>query len=92
MFHIDQQVQLEAEPLDNFVDLAVVVRVFLTTAGCLRQALFFFDFGTRPLFATSVERCGVSCRVASQIRHRFAQLLDHRIEDLMQERQVCLLS
>ena len=36
MFHVHQQVQLEAEPLDNFVDLAVVVRVFLTAAGCLR--------------------------------------------------------
>lgn len=47
MFHVDQKVVLEAKPLDDFVDVATVVRVFLAAVGGLRQALFFFNFGSR---------------------------------------------
>ncbi len=92
MLHVDQQVQLKAEPLQNLGHASLVIGVFLAAAGGLRQALLLFLLGPRTALTTCVKGRGVSRRVLAQVGHRFAQPLDHLIKNLVQQRHLGLAS
>ncbi len=88
MAHIDQQVQLVAEPLDHLDDLARLVGVLLLAPGRLRQPLLDF---LRLMFSRPRRQPGgVPGEVFAEVGHRPAQVPGQDVEDLAQLAQVRL--
>ena len=78
VLHVDDQMQLVAEPFDHLRDLAVVIRVFLPPATGLRQAFFRFDgLGLFIPLPPGIERRGIAGNVDAQVRDGHAQFLNH---------------
>ena len=93
MAHVAKQVQLVAEPLDDFGDLALVVLGFLAAARGLRQALSDLSGAERFAFGGAAgQRGGIAGGVGAQVRNGLAEALDHGVEDLHEDRQMVLLA
>jgi hypothetical protein len=80
MAHVDQEVELVAEPLHDLLDLPVGVEILLATAGRLRQSQPHLGLLTRLVPTPSGQRRGVSGRAMSQVGHHRGQPPNHRIE------------